>query len=541
MKRIIAITGFVVFLLFSGCSDFLVEDNKSNATAENFYVTKSGYEALINACYSTLRDIYAPTPYVFCAGTDLFFGAHQDAPLALTSYLSLTPGEPSVGAFFQTLYQSIQVCNTAVYYGDLTEFTPTLASRIAEARYLRAFYYFLLVQSFGDVSLVEDMIAEPITHFDRQPASDVYEFIIRELKLAISDLPASQANIGRVTKRAARHLLAKVYLTRGYEAFGSSADFATAAAYADSAINNEALSVDFKKVFAYKGDVNAEVIFSIQYEQVSLMSGGAHNWDSPWGPLINATGDGVQKKNMLHPTQYLFTLWTDNDSRFEGTFNNVRTQNYSDWVLNPDNGVVRYYFPRTAAQIANADAWKTEKPNVRSSATVVPIGPRWWDGTNQEDYPALMKFDRIQTSTVQYTHDLFLSRLGETYLVAAEAYFKMSNLTKAKERINEVRRRAAMPGKVNEMMIAEGDVTIDFILDERARELAGEGHRWFDLKRTGKLMERTKLHNPEIKAIYDSGRDPFLGKNGNYKILRPIPLSAVTLDSGTYPQNPAYE
>lgn len=541
MKKLLIITGIVGLMAFGGCSDFLEEDNKSNATAENFYVTRSGYEALINACYSTLRDVYAPTPYVFCAGTDLFFGAHQDAPLALTSYLSLTPGEPSVGAFFQTLYQSIQVCNTAVHYGGLTEDNVNLPSRIAEARYLRAYYYFLLVQSFGDVSLVEEMVAEPITHFDRDPAGEVYEFIVSELKLAIADLPATQSNVGRVTKRAAQHLLAKVYLTRGYEEYGTPSDFTEAASYADQAINNEALTVPYNKIFAYKNDVNAEVLFSIQYEQVSLMSGGAHNFDSPWGPLINATGDGVQKKNMLHPTQYLFTCWSDNDSRFEGTFNNVRTNSYSDWVLTPATAVVRYYFPRTAEQIEKANEWKAQSPATRGTATIVPVGSHWWDGNNQEDYPALMKFDRVQTATVQYTHDLFLSRLGETYLIAAEAYFKSNNPTKAKERINEVRRRAAMPGKTAQMMISEGEINIDFILDERARELAGEGHRWFDLKRTGKLMERTRLHNPEIKTIYDSGRDPFLGENGHYKILRPIPLSAISLDSGSYPQNPAYK
>ena len=244
---------------------------------------------------------------------------------------------------------------------------------------------------------------------------------------------------------------------------------------------------------------------------------------------------------MLHPTQYLFTCWSDNDSRFEGTFNNVRTNNYSDWVLTPATAVVRYYFPRTAEQIEKANEWKAQSPATRGTATIVPVGSHWWDGNNQEDYPALMKFDRVQTATVQYTHDLFLSRLGETYLIAAEAYFKSNNPTKAKERINEVRRRAAMPGKTAQMMISEGEINIDFILDERARELAGEGHRWFDLKRTGKLMERTRLHNPEIKTIYDSGRDPFLGENGHYKILRPIPLSAISLDSGSYPQNPAYK
>jgi hypothetical protein len=156
-------------------------------------------------------------------------------------------------------------------------------------------------------------------------------------------------------------------------------------------------------------------------------------------------------------------------------------------------------------------------------------------------FPPLGNLTGYKPTEVNYTHDLFLARLGETYLIAAEAYFKQNQLTVATDRINEVRRRAAMPGHEADMVITEGDIDIDFILDERARELAGEGFRWFDLKRTGKLIERTQLYNPEIKAIFDAGNDPFMGANGNYKILRPIPLSAIALDAGDYPQNPAYE
>jgi len=335
-------------------------------------------------------------------------------------------------------------------------------------------------------------------------------------------------------------MLAKVYLTRGYEDYAEASDFANAASYADAAIGGQPLSVPYDRIFAHDNEVNNDVVFAVQYDQSSLLNGGAHNWDTPWGPLIQGAGEGVSKKNMLHPTEYLFTVFGEYDNRFEGTFMNVRTSPYAGYYLDPANSPVIYYFPRTSQQLADTAVWRAADPANRSETTIVPIGPHWWDGNNQEDYPALMKYDRVQTASVRYTHDLFLARLGETYLIAAEAYFKLNDLPKAKDRINEVRRRAAMPGHEADMQISESDVSIDFILDERTRELAGEGHRWFDLKRTGKLMERTKLYNPEIRSLYNSGVDPFLGANGNYKILRPIPLSAISLDSGDYPQNPAY-
>lgn len=543
MKKLFYILGIIGLLsVTNGCSKFLDEDNISNATAENFYVKEAGYEALVNSCYSSLRDIFEPLPFLFCAGTDLFFGAGQEAPLALTTYRPLSPGESHVSDFFQTLYENIQLCNTAIYYSDKTEEFDALASRVGEVRFLRAYYYFLLVQTFGDVSLVTDMVDKPITHFDRTPASKVYEFIISELKKAIEAVPVTQADFGRVTKRAARHLLAKVYLTRGYEKYGDPGDFKQAALYADSAINKQSLTVPYDQIFAYQNDRNAEILLSVQYDESSLLNGGRHNWDEPWGPLITATGEGVFKKHILHPTEYLFKLYGKYDSRFEGTFmHGIRTSPYVGYYLNKGKVPIMYYYPRTPQQLADTTQWRAADPENRNHTTIVPIGPRWWAANNQQDYPSLSKYDRVQTEDINYTHDLFLCRLGETYLIAAEAYFKMGNLHLAAERINAVRARAAMPGHAADLHISEGQVNIDFILDERARELAGEGFRWFDLKRTGKLMERCKKYNPQIKALYNSGADPFLGANGNYKILRPIPLSAISLDAGTYPQNPAYQ
>lgn len=538
IKNIFAIS--LTLLFVAGCEGFLNEENPANVLIEN-YESEAGYEGLINSTYATLREVYAPTPYMFAAGTDLFFGAHQEVPLGLSTYQTLTPGTSQVGNFFQTLYKTIQIANIAIEYGDRTEEFDELPIRVAEARTIRAFYYFLLVQNFGDVTVVTEMVDEPITSFERTPAADVYTFIINELEDAIDVLPAEQDDFGRVTKRAAQHLLAKVYLTRGYEDYGSPSDFTTAASLADAAINNQLLNLGFAELFEYENDNNEEVLWSIQYDAGSTQQGLTHNWDYPWGPLAQDPDDGVNKKNVLHPTEYLYTLFSDFDTRFEGTFLNIRTSPYSGYILDPDNSPVLYYYPRTAEQLANIDAWRAEKPAIRTNTVVTPIGPEWWNGLNQTNYPALRKFDRLRNSQVQYTHDIYLARLGETYLIAAEAYFQAGNAAEAAERINEVRRRAAAEGHENDMLITAGDVNIDFILDERARELAGEGHRWLDLKRTGTLMSRTKQYNPEIKGIVESGTDPFEGANGQFKILRPIPLSAIALDEGDYPQNPAYE
>jgi hypothetical protein len=102
---------------------------------------------------------------------------------------------------------------------------------------------------------------------------------------------------------------------------------------------------------------------------------------------------------------------------------------------------------------------------------------------------------------------------------------------KAAERINSVRKRAAITGNETAMEIQASSVSLDFILDERARELVGEYKRWMDLKRTGKLIERTIKYNNLAEKV---------NKMENHILLRPIPQSVRDRDSGEFPQNPGY-
>ncbi|HYJ37033.1 MAG TPA: RagB/SusD family nutrient uptake outer membrane protein, partial [Chitinophagaceae bacterium] len=150
-------------------------------------------------------------------------------------------------------------------------------------------------------------------------------------------------------------------------------------------------------------------------------------------------------------------------------------------------------------------------------------------------YVSLKKFKdstRASFNEAQSARDVFVMRLPEMYLIAAEAAFKVGKLDSAAYYVNIIRTRAALPGRVANMQVLPSQITLDFLLDERAREFAGEQSRWFDLKRTGKLLERVKAMNPDAANFIQA-----------FHSVRPIPqaqIDAVT-NKNEFTQNPGYQ
>jgi hypothetical protein len=153
---------------------------------------------------------------------------------------------------------------------------------------------------------------------------------------------------------------------------------------------------------------------------------------------------------------------------------------------------------------------------------------------NERLFPTITKFFDPRRPTIQWepgSRDWFVMRLADAHLLRAEARFHIPNLAGAADDINVVRTRAAKPGKVGAMQIAPGNVTLDFILTERALEMDAEQCRWFDLVRTGKLLEYVKTNN----------YNPLAAPNiKDFHMLRPIPLAQIDRTVGGYPQNKGY-
>jgi hypothetical protein len=556
MKKIFLAVFFLSFCITS-CDDFLKEENRTDALVDDLYKTNSGFETLVNASYSGLRTIYS-APWMFCSGTDMYVDGRNASPaVGLTTYRDLEAGEVAVQTFYQRCYAAIQVCNTGLHYVDLTQQVANTPERKGELKFLRAYYYFLMVQSFGGVPLVTDIFVDgESSSFDRASEEEVYAFIISEMNEALS-LVADAPTFGRVSKRAIRHYLAKVHLTRGYLPFAASDDFANAAAFADAAINGYNLSsISFHNLFLPGGEKNSEVLFSIQFAPTSIQttSGGSIQ-GSYFGPYHGGPNTLAPWKSYnLIPTSYVYSLFTQNDRRWEGTFMNVLYASYYDYYNKPDKSTVKVarYFPQ-AWEVADVNAWKAADPVNRNGAVITPYtitsaDPliNIWEQPVQyldNSTPSVRKFDdpgaTIPTGPPGDVsrRDFYLARLGETFLVAAEAYLQLNDKTTAMARINSVRARAEKtPGS---MQLADPNaITIDTILDERALELVGEFHRWFDLKRTGKLVERVMKYNKDVRGTANA----FVGTDGQLKVLRPIPQQALQLNANkNFPQNPGYQ
>ena len=150
----------------------------------------------------------------------------------------------------------------------------------------------------------------------------------------------------------------------------------------------------------------------------------------------------------------------------------------------------------------------------------------------ERNFPSLSKWidpTRPNRQHEQGQRDMILMRLGDAYLLRAEARLQQGDTEGAAEDINTVRARSAVDGMEEDIMIDASMVDLDFLLDERGRELVGEGHRWFDLTRTNTLVDRVRLYNPEA------------GPNiQDYHVLRPIPQDQIDRTQGGYPQNTGY-
>lgn len=345
MKRITLLYALAATLMVcSGCSDFLEEHNRSAVTTEGgYYDTEKGFESLINSCYTPLRFWGGKSAAMAFSetGTDILApGGGCDYP-AIVSYQNDFDGtNPISKEYYDRFYKAINFCNTAIYHVKNVPFSDkTLTSkREAEVRFLRAYYYWILVETFGD-TYYTDQPSESIVMAPRKTSvAEIYTHIFEDLDFCMdSRLSVAQADGGRVTMWAAKALKARLLLTRASE-LNDKALYEQAYTLAKEVIDNGPfeLSKDFASVFDMEnsdGNGNKEVIWYIDYSSTNqlynqemdndiIRSGGNHThlifcmkYDDQPG-MVRSIEYG-RPFNHYMPTRYLLDCYDENiDQRF---------------------------------------------------------------------------------------------------------------------------------------------------------------------------------------------------------------------------------
>ena len=568
--------GMAATLGLTSCSDYLDETNRNAVTADVLYGTPDGYESLVNACYAYSKAFMGNTDGYSLTemGTDCFTGAGSSSGNvpALAYYgIDLNPTYKPFRYMWNILYSGLNCCNAAIARAETSGLDQaTMKHRQGEVYFLRALYLHLITEIWGDAILYTEEIQAPQTTAIRTSQADIYKQIFADLDNAATLLNGTAAKEnGRVTLNAVKALKARLSLYRE--------DWNTAASLAKELINSGAYGFydTFAETFSMEneaGQDNKEAIWWVNYEgnaddqtllaafdirpggEDSPTLGGRTGNQSPIFSCMSywmVSGCGVWVTPETHapwvqsmPTlAYLHTFNEKIDQRYDATFKGV-------WFVNSTSANYdKNYGPNygAAGPLEIGDTAFVVSKYVYSDAERAKHHYKIYDANDVFDavthksygtrdyFISVYKFhDSTNPTGWEYfsRRDWFVLRLAEMYLIAAEAEMKQGNKAEAVKLINTLREKRAIKGHEAEMRITEADLDIDFILDERGRELSMELQRYFDLKRTGKFIERIKKMNPDVADVIQP-----------YHQLRPIPQSEIDAltNKDEFKQNEGYQ
>lgn len=513
-------TVLVLIFLISCSEDFLEEKPPHLITAETLYTSLEGFEAGLNALYAMVREeregrtsVNNMIADMFMNGTDNLVTNHRSGFSNLYerwgSYNNSQYSETT--GIFTWLYRIVNAANTIITraesQGDGIDWSDVDKNRIlAEAKALRAWAYRHLVFMWGDVplNLSESQGSTIRTDWVRSPAREVKELIIADLLFAQEHIPVEGSLPGRLTKGAVQHYLAEMYLALSGEYPPPTEDVEDALYWTNQVVNNPAYrliterygvkvadpGVPYMDMF-YDGNSNreegnTEALWVFQYEQ-NVVGGGYSIWRRHHGSryyLINI--DGVT------PLQVTYERGGRGSSRMSLTKWAIESYEPQDDRVSPY--AMRKYFILKDA-VGNAPYPADNLPPGYLYGDTIWLE---WNHDISSDkkarlnWPYMRKMEGADPNNViehrQWNDQVYL-RLADTYLLKAEALYLLGQTSAAAETINLIRRRS------NASEISAAEVSLDFILDERSRELVLEEHRRHTLLRTGQWIERTRSYN----------------------------------------------
>ncbi|NNE75910.1 MAG: RagB/SusD family nutrient uptake outer membrane protein, partial [Pricia sp.] len=339
-RKIYSIWFLALGLLTYSCEEALEEELVTDVSAASYYTTEKGLQDAVNATYAFLKPFYGQeigfTMTVF--GTDTYNNGADGSHKFFNFYdTSLNASASMARDAWQTWYRGINQANGVINRASDVEMDETEKTvRIAEVRFLRAFYYFNIVTTYGDAHLSLEETEGIEVEANRTSQAEIYaQAIVPDLEFAIATLPAEQSDYGRATKAAAEFLLGKALLTRSYTSFAEGNDASRAETLFSNVINNYGFSLldNFANLWDITNQENSEMVFVIPNSKSQVDSDidpyghrghlyFLQEYDVRRG-MTRDTENGRPWKR-FRPTDFTLTLWNrDIDTRYDASFKHV--------------------------------------------------------------------------------------------------------------------------------------------------------------------------------------------------------------------------
>lgn len=487
---------FFLSIVFASCEKELNQVPLSEPSVEKFYKSTSDFNQGLYSIYSSLRTYPERLLNLSETRSDNLWAASSEGVRdwdPINNFQKAINANPYIDEAWAGNYTGISRANDFLDQLDKKGATivnnETLQKNLeAEARFLRAFYYFDLVRWFGKVPIVDKPVtAAQAAKIDRSPVAEVYNFITSDLQYAISNLPDKALQVGRANKAAAKAMLALMYMTKSGATYGiegpglNSNEWDKALSLLNEVIGNPSYGFldSYPSIYAYDKENNKEVIFDVEYNTGSnVVTGGwfavmlaPDNWFKSLGVISQGTLE-------VRPiSKDLLESYGADDTRAKFAVQN-------GYVFNKEQDTRSF--------------WKKY-----IDVTKAP--------SNRLDWP-------INYIVISYT---------DVMLLKAECLLHLNQDQAEVDRIvNKVRNRAGLSPL--------SGVTLAQLMEERRKEFGGEGKRWHDLVRSGMaetIMKAWIAKEDTQKRIKDF--------SVNY-LIYPIPLSELEAKPGVYTQNAGY-
>ncbi len=570
MKKIIIALWIISFIGLTACDSFLEEDPKG-LISDNYAKTEEGIESLVQSLYQRNRYLVERLVKFADCGTDLATYAtngvgwpYEEAMLYNDPLLVSNRWNSQ---YWKYLYRALNVANTGVSYIQEASISSEKKrnSLISEVHALRAFYLYLIVETWGPGAHYTETPSQSVITEGYQPGIPAfYERILKDLDIAGQNLDAPKdTQWGRMNSGIVKALRMRTLMSLaayddyiiGETGYTKQKCYEESITLCNSIINdyNYRLLSDYSSIFDVDNQINDEIIWSIQYSSDLIYNGMETNedanhmhryfvgWYNKSAKNTNQNIDGLWSHSRVYgreyrcimPTYYYISCFDKYDKRREQTFQTVWCRIPDNWNNEPDYSdtlLLRPLDPVSPEYVLTYNekgVYVDEITDLYDTKTGIPTI------NGRSCHHTVTKFldpSRDEAKREEGFKDLILIRLGEVYITLAEAYVRTNQLEKAAQTITELRKRAVTEGHEDALRVSAGNMDMDFILEEGARELGLELNRWYMLKRSGMLVNWVKKRNPDIKLIKD------------HHIYRPLPQDALyeVTNLDVFKQNEGY-